>query len=283
MMNNFRGINRIGDAGADKPRLYAIASGKGGVGKSVIAFNLAQFLSQANRVLLLDGDFLMGNLHLLANIAPAHGWQNLCIGGVTMPEAVKPINDNLDLLASIGGRSDELLPEIKNLASSLGGLRKQAEKYDFVVIDTASGILPHTNLILNAVDEVVLVTTPELTSISDCYALYKILISNDENLLASLLVNREDQKEEAEYIYRKFVTITDQFLGRSPAFFGQLGNDTTVVDSIASQKGLADFAPNSRIAGQFATLAASLSGAETPADFNLETINYSPPGADIKE
>ncbi len=282
-MNNLHGKNRIGHIAAEKSCLYAVASGKGGVGKSVIAFNLASYLALSNRVLLVDGDFQMGNLHLLANIAPAYGWQGVCMGRVDPHEAIKPVSDNLDLLASTGGRSDELLPDMQSLATSLNTLRNDITSYDYIIIDTPSGILPHTNLILNAVDEVILVTTPELTSISDCYALYKILISNNNHLTASLLVNREDRKEEVEYIYQKFVTITDQFLGRSPAFFGHLGEDSTLVESVALQQGVADFAPNSPAAKHFAAIAESLLSSRSQVEFNPQTINLNPVGADIKE
>lgn len=282
-MNNLHGNNRVGRKAGETSRLYAVASGKGGVGKSVIAFNLASYLALYNRVLLIDGDFQMGNLHLLANIAPDYGWQSVCMGRVELHDAVKPISNNFDLLASIGGRSDELLPDMQSLATSLKGLKNSVTGYDYVIIDTPSGILPHTNLVLNAVDEVILVTTPELTSISDCYALYKILISNNRHFTASLLVNREDRKEEVEYIYQKFVTITDQFLGRSPAYFGFLGEDPTLVESVARQQGVADFAPNSPAAKHFAAIAEALIGGHSQDDFNPQTINLGPVGADIKE
>lgn len=282
-MNNLRGINRIGDDIADKPRLFAVASGKGGVGKSVISYNLAHQLSRTGRVLLVDGDFQMGNLHLLANMAPACGWQDVCREQAELLEAIQPINDNFDFLASIGGRADELLPDMQSLALCLGSLRDHTRDYDFVLIDTASGILPHTSLILNAVDEVILVTTPELTSISDCYALYKVLISNNKHLTASLLVNREDQKENVEYIYQKFIAISDQFLGRSPVFLGSLGEDSILVDSVARQQGVAEISPNSLINKQFAVLAESLTGSRQEAGFDWETTNFKPAGADIKE
>lgn len=224
-MNNPRRLDKPGMTSGEKPAVFAIASGKGGVGKSVIAFNLAHCLSKSSRVLLIDGDFQMGNLHLLANSAPEIGLQDCCCEHLVLSQSVTPVGENIDLLASISARPEELLPDMKTLALFLSELRIQANKYDFVIIDTASGILPHTNLILNAADEIVLVTTPELTSISDCYALYKILVVNNPNISASLLINRESNSENIEYLYEKFTAITDQFLGHKPAFFGFLADD----------------------------------------------------------
>jgi len=282
-MNSNRGINRNEERLRTRPRLYAVASGKGGVGKSIIAYNLANQLACDKKVLLIDGDFPMGNLHVLANVAPDHGWQAVCGGRVSLAEAVVSINGRLDLLASTGGRAGELLPDINDLASSLARIRETTENYDRIIIDTASGVLPHSNLIMNAVDRVILVTTPELTSISDCYALYKILVANNRHLVASLLVNRESREDEADYIYQKFVAISDQFLGCSPDFLGRLDEDPAVVESVARQRALIDFASDSPVTARFEKLAGILSGPVREPEKNPQTINITPVGADIKE
>lgn len=282
-MDNLSGRNRIAGASADRKLFFAVASGKGGVGKSVIAFNLADHLSADARVLLIDGDFQTGNLSLLANVEPQYGWQQVCLNRVSLPEAVVKVKENLDLLASTGGVANEAFPDILKMTAFLNNLRHQAARYDYVIIDTASGILPHTSLILQVVDEVIIVTTPELTSISDTYALYKILTADNSRVFASLLVNHEDRQEEIEYLYEKFVTITDHFLGHSPAFLGSLGYDRTLVDAIAHQKGVASFAPDSLINKQFTELVGRLMGSRKPAYSKLETININAQEADIRE
>lgn len=268
--------------GAKIPRLIAVASGKGGVGKSIIAYNLADLLAQRARVLLVDADFTMGNLHLLANVAPVCGWQSCCGGGVAIADAVTPISANLNLLASSTGRQDRLFPEMHELTVFFKALQRNTD-YDVIVIDTASGLLPHTNLALSVADDIILVTTPELTAISDAYALYKVLISSDHETKASLLVNRQNSAEEAEYIYRKFATVTDQFLGRAPGYLGRLADDPTVTQSVARQRALSAFGPGSEIIGQFALLIESLFDRRRAVDRVEETTNLNPVGADIRE
>lgn len=259
----------------EKPRILAIASGKGGVGKSVITFNLADHLAQNARVLMIDGDFHTGNLHLLGNIIPEYGWQDICSGRSTYADATVSINENFDLLASAGDRTEDAFPEFGRLAEFLKNLRSRTGDYDYILIDTASGILPHTNLLLHTADEVVLVTTPELTSISDCYALYKILVADNENICASLLVNHEDRDAELGYIRRKFTAITDQFLHQSPEFFGNLGYDRALVEAVASQRGISASAPESTINRDFAFLAQRLSGAKQE-NINRKSIKSAP-------
>ena len=282
MHNRIEGILADNTA-TTKPRLIASASGKGGAGKSVITFNLAWVLSKRSRVLLIDGDFQMGNLHILANSGATRGWQAYLAGHIPFSEAIVPVRDGLDLLPSIGEVSQEHFPSLKSLAKSLADLRSIASGYDLILFDTASGILPHTNLILNTVDEIVLITTPELTSISDCYALYKILMTNNKSLSISLLINREDRRDEVEYLYEKFTAMTGQFLGRSPAFGGSLGTDSALVESVAGQSAVAEYAPESRIAAQLALLAETFFSPTRTVGNHQQTINFTPVGADIKE
>jgi len=282
-MNNASAGNRIAGLVDMAPRLIAVASGKGGVGKSIITYNLAQHLSAVGRVLIIDCDFMTGNQHLLGNARPSLGWQDICHGTVTLSEAVCHLTDRLDLLATTGATSPAAIPEIKKLANWLSELRTTCARYDYIMIDTAAGILPHSNLILHSVDEVILLTTPELTAISDCYALYKILVTDNANIIASLLVNYESRSEEITYIFEKFTAIADQFLGHSPAFFGSLGSDRTLVEAVACQKGIAEFAPNSLANKEFAGLAQRLTGNPTGATINLEDININAQAADIRE
>ena len=284
IMNNPESTNRISDYISEKPRIIAIASGKGGVGKSVIAYNLAQHLSHASRVLLIDGDFLTGNLHLLGNVIPEQCWQEDTGETLNIDRKKTAITGNFDLLSSTGANNDGTLPNIKSLMSLLADLRKLAFDYDYIIFDTASGILPHTNLILYAADEVVLVTTPELTAISDCYALYKVLINNNANISPSLLINQEDDTDEVDYIYRKFKAITNRFLNKTPSLFGSLGSGSEIVEAIASQKGLADFAPESSISLQFKQLARHVQNTNSNSEINdHEKINFKAMTADIRE
>jgi flagellar biosynthesis protein FlhG len=278
MNNRLSGIGRE-DRSSRIPRFLAVSSGKGGVGKSVVAYNLADHLSIFARVLLIDADFFAGNLHILANIVPQNTPSMTDQTSGVGLNAVTLAHKNLDLLA-LGGQA---LPDIKSLAIFLKNLRTQAAGYDFVVFDTATGILPQTTLILHSVDEVILVTTAELTSISNSYALYKVLTGAKTHPAIALLVNQEDRPDELAYINEKFNSITRQFLGHIPGCLGGLGYDRAMVDAVARQMGIRLVAPENKLTAAFAALAGRLAAGTKGDQITSETINNTALAADIRE
>ncbi|MEE9442128.1 MAG: AAA family ATPase [candidate division Zixibacteria bacterium] len=282
-MSNRLNLKKPPEPGFLTAGMISVASGKGGVGKSIISYNLARALSESKKVLLVDGDFQMGNIALLSNVASDYGWGDACGGITEIENCVIKASDRLDILPSAGAKTEIKLPEINALAKSMVRLREMLDNYDLIIIDTASGILPQTYLILNAVDKNILITTPELTSLTDTYALYKILITNNSNLEVALLINREDRLEDIKYIYRKFTAITNQFLKINPSYLGWIPNDNTLVDSVAMQKSVFDFAPDCRSARQFMALTGLLAESEITESFDSKPLSLSPQGADIKE
>lgn len=281
MMNN-RLDNLAGSVpGPRRTRFLAVTSGKGGVGKSVIAFNLADYLSASTRVLLVDADFHAGNLHLLANVVPTAGWQGTDFAGGGHP-VITRINDRLDLLASAGA-DGQTLPDVQTLTVFLKHLRAQAPAYDFVMFDTSTGILPQTASILLSMDEVILVTTPELTALSNSYALYKVLAGKKVRPAIALLVNHEDRSDQLAYIKDKFDAITGQFLGHTPGFLGGVGHDRVMVEAVAGQTSLRRIASEHALSAVFAALAARLAAGVTVEQILWETININALVADIRE
>lgn len=262
-------------------RFLAVTSGKGGVGKSVIAYNLADHLSVSARVLLVDADFYAGNLHLLANVAPTAGWPEADFAAGGGP-AVTRISNRLDLLASVCA-DGPTLPDTQNLGMFLKQLRTRAADYDFVVFDTATGILPQITMILLSVDEIILVTTPELTALSNSYALYKVLAGNKPDPAIALLVNHEDRPEQLAYIKEKFDAITGQFVGRTPGFLGGLGHDRGMIEAVASQMSLRRLDAENALSAAFALLAGRLAAGEKADQIRWETINITAVKADIRE
>ncbi|MDH4155877.1 MAG: AAA family ATPase [candidate division Zixibacteria bacterium] len=273
-----------------RPRVISFLSGKGGVGKSVLSFNAATILAAAGdrKVLLVDADFTAGNLHILANRAPEHGIGHFMGGCMSLGEAVTKADDNLDFLASTWNGPAVDQADVTGSATTMNRLREQGAKYDFILVDHGSGISSAAIVMAHGSDINVLVLVPELTSISNCYGLFKTLVETNSNIDCRLLLNRAMMVEEAEYIHNKFLALTEKFLGQAPPFIGYLFDDDIYRRSIASQRPVLEIDPNSQAVQGLRDLCAKLTGDQNgPAgriDITTQReINNHKAMADIRE
>lgn len=244
-----------------RPVLISILSGKGGVGKSVVSFNLAVALvSEGARVLLVDADLGTGNLHVLANLNSDYGVREFADGRLSLVEAVRPFAPNLDILTSaVTGPAGEL--------GTVGGaiqiaqqIRRQATSYDLVVLDHGSGISDPATVLASASDVNLLLLVPELTSISDSYGLFKYLKKANRAVRCALLLNRVQSEEESEYVRTKFLAVAERFLGEVPGFLGSLSEDGLIRKAIAGQRPAAAIDPEGRVVKDLGGIARKLAG-----------------------
>lgn len=207
-------------AGAVAPAL-AISSGKGGVGKSHIALALGMaFADQGRRVLLIDGDMGLANLHILCGKHPEKDLSDVLAGRCTPSEALLSIEDRLDLLpAASGVASLANLPreEVARLGRSLETLESEA---DLLVVDTGAGIGDTTLNLVLASDRLLLVTTPEPTAQTDAYALLKVLRARRPDFHASIVVNMAESEEQAREVASRIDQVAGRFLSLAVPFAG---------------------------------------------------------------
>ena len=172
-------------------RLVSLLSGKGGVGKSVLTYNLAERLAfRGHRVLLVDLDVYCGNLHILANVSFRYGVTQVVNEDLSLKEAVTFLGDNLDLLATDGRGWPEDISSTRAAAQLAARLRNEGQQYDLILIDHPSGKCQSSTVMAAASDINLLVVVPELTSIADACGLYKHLLTTDGSLDCRLLINR---------------------------------------------------------------------------------------------
>ncbi len=218
------------------PRLVSILSGKGGVGKSVIAFNLAERLAHAgHETLVVDADTACGNLHILGNVNPRHGLAEFVDGSAGLADAVQSIADRLFLLPSVSDGSADSLSTADGAVQTVKRLRDEGRDFRFIIIDHSSGVSDTATLMAHGSDLNLLVLIPELTSISDCYGLFKYLLKANSSIDCSLLLNRVESGEEAEFIRAKFLAMAEMFLGRVPGYLGALHESTGIRQAVARQ------------------------------------------------
>lgn len=267
-------------------RMISVLSGKGGVGKSVIAFNLAERIAAAGyKTLLVDADLCCGNLHILANVDPRDGLETYANEQTTLAEAVVGISNRLDLLARSQTGPIKTFESTQAIARWVGRLRGEAEPYDLVIIDHGSGISDTATVLASASDISLLVLVPELTSISDCYGLCKYLYDGNTALDCRLLINWVESEDEAEYVWTKFAAVSEKFLGRVPGLIGSIPQDNAFRRSVASQQPLAEVAPQAPVIQVLTEIARSLVSdlGLTTSGPSITTLNNEPALAEIRE
>lgn len=243
MMRQSTGAQPTADAHGsadDRPRLahaLAISSGKGGVGKSTIAVNLAIMLSSmGRRVALLDADMGTANIDVLCNVMPVHTLAHVVAGRKSIDEVI---------VQAPGGFS--LIPGASGLAqmAALGGDERQRlveqfalleKAYDVLLIDTGAGIGPNVLGLLTAADRCLIVTTPDPTAITDAYAVIKTASRKQPNLDVRLLVNQAGDQDEARQVYTRVANVCRKFLELDVVYAGYMLRDTAVSASVRARK-----------------------------------------------
>lgn len=228
----------MGKSDVHKTRIIAITSGKGGVGKTNIAINMAIAYAQLGKsVILIDGDMGMANVNVLLNIVPQYNLMQVINRQRKMSEIVLDTEFGIKFIAGANGFS-----KLANLSKEdLDAFAKEfasLSNADIIIIDTGAGIANNVLQFIAAADEVYIVTTPEPTAITDAYGIIKIITTElvDRELNLRLLVNRVHSAEEGKRISDRIITIVSQFLNFKVDYVGFIYDDPVVQASVIRQK-----------------------------------------------
>jgi flagellar biosynthesis protein FlhG len=237
----------------------AIASGKGGVGKSNLAANLAVALGEAGaRVLLVDADLAKANLDMLLGVHPRFDLQHVLNGEKQPEEIVLPAAPNVRLVPAASGA-----PELADLDDyrrecllrSLGPLEADS---DLVLLDLASGASTNVTGFCLVADEVIVVTTPEMPAFSDAYALIKRLQQQGRTRPPQLVVNFDGVPDEAQETAHRLRVVARRFLQLDVPFLGSIPFDAAVAKAVRRQEPVVTAFPHSPAAAAYRALARSL-------------------------
>ncbi len=229
-----------------KPILLSICSGKGGVGKSVIASNLAAVLSKNYKTLLWDGDIYFPNQHLMLGLEPPVRFYDVYSNGIPVERAIYEVRKNFYLLADAPATGKFDLLKTVDMQSIYDEI-KNSMKFDYIIMDTAAG---GTYEVLQSAiisDWVLIVITDEPTSLLDAYALVKLFLPFVNTEKIKLVVNNVIDVDDALDVSHKLNLATDKFLDMHLDYIGYIPYSRLVRLSIIQQRLLVEFSPNEEV------------------------------------
>ena len=246
-----------------RARVFTVTSGKGGVGKSNVSINLAVKLSNmGKRVVILDADFGLANIEVMFGAIPKFNLADLIYKGKSIQEIITQGPQGIGFISGGSG-----IAGLTNLGKEyidylIRNLAKLDTMYDVIIIDTGAGISDAVLEFLVASREILLVTTPEPTSITDSYSLLKALNRdsrfNRETTQIKIIANKTENFEEGKQLYTKLSTVVSRYLKLPLKLVGVIPNDSALVKAVMQQSPVSISAPNSKASLAFDDLADTL-------------------------
>ncbi len=229
-----------------KSRVIAFTSGKGGVGKTNMVANIAYLLSTINKkVIVFDADLGLANIDILLGLKPKYSLIDVIKNGKKMKEIMVEVNDNFTVIPAgsgvedIANISDPVFLKIKDELIDI------IKETDILLIDTGAGISKKVTSFIKSSEEIVVVTTPEPTSMADAYAVIKISSTNYKKENISIFVNMAKNQQEAETTYNNLNKICKKFLNKEFKNSGYCLLDKNLTVAVKQQRAIAELYPNS--------------------------------------
>ncbi len=236
--------------------ILGVVSGKGGVGKTSLVANLAVAArSLGARVLAVDGDLGLASLDVLLGLAPKRDVSDLLSGGCALEEVLIEGPLGIHVLPACSARPDLVGLRPRALAPLLGSLFGASDRYDLVLVDMGSGIGSSVVSLALSCDQLLLVTTPDPTSLADAYATLKVLRRSSTTPPVELVVNGARGSLESCRTASHLQRVAARFLGASPPVFGHVHADPRLAEAVRMQQSVLQAFPGARSARQLGDLA----------------------------
>lgn len=241
--------NLLGTVTRKNARVITVTSGKGGVGKTNVTINLAIALGELGlKVVIFDADFGLANIDVLFGIIPRFTLVDVINNKKSILEILSEGPNNIKFLSG-GSGVEELVKlernQLDKFVENIGLLDKIA---DIILIDTGAGLSDNVMSFVMAADEILLVTTPEPTSITDAYALIKMISNRNKEKIIKVVINRADSPMEANEILNKLSLVADKFLSLKLHPLGYILHDEAVAKAVRMQQPFSLSFPKSQAA-----------------------------------
>lgn len=253
---------------ARRARIMALTSGKGGVGKTFLSANLAAALAKRGRkVLVLDADLGLANLDVVLNLHPKITLHDVFTGKVHLEDAILPAPGGFSVLLAGSGLVEysRLTPEVRDQLQRI--IDTLAPRFDHILLDTGAGISDVVLYAVSLADDVLVIATPEPTSMTDAYATIKVLATQQQRRAIRLVVNQVGRTGEGKVIRHQLQLVVDKFVAPMLAegsgvtaleLIGEVPLDPAVRESVQKRQLLVEMLPGSAAAQAVEAIAAKI-------------------------
>jgi flagellar biosynthesis protein FlhG len=250
---------------ARRARVLAVTSGKGGVGKTFVSANLAAALAlRGERVLVLDADLGLANLDVVLNLVPRVTLHHVFTGAAALEDAIVPAPGGFSVLLAGSGMVEysRLTPEVRG--QLLGVIDKLAPRFDRILLDTGAGISDVVLYAVSLAEDVALVVTPEPSSMTDAYAIVKVLASQQQRGTIRLVVNQVARLGEGRVVCAQLQRVIDRYVNPTASasvrldLLGAIPVDAAVREAVQKRQLLLEVYPGSAAAKAIGALAERL-------------------------
>lgn len=247
----------------DKARVIAVTSGKGGVGKTSLSVNLAIEISKlGKKVVIFDADFGLANVEVMLGIRPRYNLLDLFHNNMGIEDIITSGPNEIGFISSGSGVSELASMDYDSIKLLIKEMGKLDKLYDVVIIDTGAGITDSVMEFVMVSPEILLVVTPEPTSITDAYSLLKVLRRKEEfnpmYKTINVVSNRVTSQDEGQDIYSKMNTVSSKFLNTKLQYLGDIPQDKSASMAIIEQKPVCIAYPNSVVSKGISNIASKL-------------------------
>ena len=240
----------------NSPRTIAVTGGKGGVGKTSVALNLALTLARhQKRVLLLDGDTDLANVSIMLGLYPERTLANVIAGECSLEDILLKADFGLDIVPGASGVQECMDMEPEESFRVLRALSRLEGRYDYVITDTAAGLQPIALHMIAAAELACVVVTPDPASLTDAFSLIKVLRRRGYRRTPSVLINMAQGASQARSVFQRLDSAARRHLQCSLHYLGGIWRDETLRQSVLNQRPVALLPPSDPSCRQFDTLA----------------------------
>lgn len=262
------------DKNKEHTRVIAITSGKGGVGKTYITANLAYILSRMKKkTLIFDADMGLANIDVILGLSTKYNMHHVLLGEKSLPEVIVPGPGGIKILPAASGIQEMAELSKGQKLSLMDELNDLNEHFDFMFIDTAAGITGNVLYFNMAAKEIIVVVSPEPTSMTDAYALIKILYNGHGEKRIMMIVNMVKNSHEARETFMKLSKATEHFLDLSIEYLGYIIHDEKVTDAVKQQKMFAELYPYAQASKCLSSIARKICR-DKPEKYNLGSMKF---------